>query len=233
VATCKNGTDWSGTFDRDKDNYAVTTAFCDGGTYVWTELALLQMNNFTKNHTEHIGETHYTWPVASIACAAINGDSSADEIFLSGTLYTWVDGVLTKAFQPEYFGKSFDTIDDMTNVWDHWVDSVAVGNFDGNDAGRQQIIFTVCAINTDTKYIYKAGIIGGDTSTKTSCRTITQENTLSLLTVRSPPITAAIYKTTATISTAADGKHNSWWDDTHKGSQRDTQLRARGHRLRQ
>lgn len=214
VATCKNGTDWSGTFDRDKDNYAVTTAFCDGGTYVRTELALVQMNGFTSGHTEHIGETHYTWPVASIACAAINGDSSADEIFLSGTLYTWVDGVLTKAFQPEYFGKKFDTIDDMTGVWDHWVDSVAVGNFDGNDAGRQQIVFTVCAINNDTKYKYKAGIIGGDkygdvTSYDANTGKTTVTSYGQVETYYSSDIQNDKYNLYG-----GEGKHNSWWDDS-------------------
>jgi uncharacterized repeat protein (TIGR02543 family) len=206
IAKCDNGT-WSGVYDRDKDNYAVSTAFYDGGKYDLTELTLLQMNNFTKNHTEHIGVSHYTWPVASVACAAINGDSSADEVFISGTLYTWQDGVLNEEFKPEYFGKSFDTIDGMTNVWDHWVDSVAVGNFDGNDAGRQQIIFTVCAINTDSKYIYKAGIIGGNEYKDVSDATG----------VKSYGTVASYYSSNIQDDGfnlyGGDGKHNSWWDD--------------------
>jgi uncharacterized repeat protein (TIGR02543 family) len=214
VATCKNGTDWSGTYDRDKSNYAVSTVFCQNGAYVRTELALVQMNGFTSGHTEHIGATHYTWPVASIACAAINGDSSADEVFLSGTLYTWEDGVLTKAFQPDYFGKKFDTIDEMTDVWDHWVDSVAVGNFDGNDAGRQQIMFTVCAINKDSKYIYKAGIIGGNKyKDTTSYDADTGKTTVTSYGQAEKYYSSDIQNDTYNLC-GKDQKHNSWWDDT-------------------
>jgi uncharacterized repeat protein (TIGR02543 family) len=213
VATCKDGTDWSGIYDRDGSNYAVTTAYCDGGSYVRTKLALVQMNDFTSHHTEHIGGTHYTWPVASIACAAINGDSSADEIFLSGTLYTWVNGVLTKTFQPEYFGKDFNAIGDMTDVWDHWVDSVTVGNFDGNDAGRQQIMFSVCAINDDGKYIYKAGIIGGDKYSDT----MSYDASAGKFNVTSYGQVESYYSSDIQSDSynlyGGGGKHNSWWDD--------------------
>jgi hypothetical protein len=149
---------WSDLYERDGSNYATATISCDNGAYGRTMLVTTAMNGFTKAHTDN---DKATWPVPAIACVSIDGDSAAADVFLSGTLYSDVSGTLTSVYQPGFFGGKDDL--SVISVQDHWVDSVAVGNFDGNSAGRQQVMFTICEKDEDkNNYLYKVGILGGD-----------------------------------------------------------------------
>jgi len=192
---------WSGLYNRDKENYGVSEILYDNGSYSMTSINTVGMNLFSKKHTEHASWT--TWHLAAVACVAINGASAAEDVFLSGTLYSVVDGELQAAFTPEYFGKSFETINNMDNIKDHWVDSVTVGNFDGNIYGRQQIIFSVCAINDDSKYKYKVGILGGNE----------YDGSTNIVTSY---YSSDIQNDSYNLLVGDEGRHNSWWTNECK-----------------
>jgi putative cell wall-binding protein len=150
---------WSDLYERKKDYYATATISYSNSAYGRTVLVETPTNGFTKAHFDN---NKGSWPVAAIACVSLNGASAADDVFLSGTLYTVEGGSLKSAFEPDFFGGQDDL--SVISVQDHWVDSVAVGNFDGNSAGRQQVLFSICEKDTDKEnYLYKVGIIGGST----------------------------------------------------------------------
>jgi len=159
TATVTDTFKWSNLYERDGSNYATATISCENGAYGRTTLATTAMNGFTKAHTDN---NKSTWPVPAIACVSIDGDSAAADVFLSGTLYSDTTGMLVSVYQPGFFNEKDDL--SVISVQDHWVDSVAVGNFDGNSAGRQQVMFTICEKDKDkNNYLYKVGILGGDT----------------------------------------------------------------------
>ncbi len=91
------------------------------------------------------------------ACVAINGQNAAEYAFINGILYT-LDSNLNKVTEEE----QLSYLDNITGVWANlisgynrmMIQSVAVGNFDGNDAGREQIYCTIGAQKSYDDYIY-------------------------------------------------------------------------------
>ena len=101
----------------------------------------------------------------SVETVAINGKGSAEHIFISGDLYTYNSGKLTAVYQPNYFQQiNSGTGSGLANK-ETYMRSTAVGNFDGNDEGREQIaIVTAAALDKNGKPFYVAyamGMMGG------------------------------------------------------------------------
>ncbi|MBR3227218.1 MAG: fibronectin type III domain-containing protein [Erysipelotrichaceae bacterium] len=99
-----------------------------------------------------------------VETVAINGKGSAELVFINGDLYTYGNGKLTCVFQPDYFQE----VDGATNLKlnkETYMRSMAVGNFDGNEEGREQIAFVTAAAleaGADPFYVsYSLGMIGG------------------------------------------------------------------------
>jgi len=133
-------------------------------SYSRTAVGTVSMNKFT---TGHIANDKDSWPMMATTCVKINGDAAADCFFLSGTLYEWEDGSPAPVFTPDYFTKSYNSANGH-DLQMTWVDAAVAGSFDGNAAGRQQLVLTVgikfSAVSGsmgDAEYAYKLGLIAG------------------------------------------------------------------------
>ena len=97
-------------------------------------------------------------PVAT-ACVAINGQASAEFVFVNGTLYDLSAGSASELTTISYIeedGKTGDFGENSTFFSRAMIQSVAVGNFNGNDAGREQVYCTIGGQNdtSDDNYCY-------------------------------------------------------------------------------
>lgn len=133
-------------------------------SYSRTAVDTVSMNKFT---TGHIANDKDSWPMMPTTCVKINGDAAADCFFLSGTLYEWEDGSPAPVFTPDYFTKSYISANG-NGLQMTWVDAAVAGSFDGNAAGRQQLVVTVGMKFTEksgtmggNEYAYKLGLIAG------------------------------------------------------------------------
>lgn len=112
-------------------------------------------------------------PQYGLKCVAINGPSKPDMVFLNGDLYSYkpeADVKMAQVYQMPYFqqahrrhsiGGTFPYPNaDITNTC---FLSVAAGNFDGNDYGYEQVVFTYALKRGGHEwYNAAAGMLGGD-----------------------------------------------------------------------
>lgn len=159
---------------EDVDKYKLVTAIYRGSTCLMFDKSL-DTNAWTAGDGS-ASAGYYTWAgngttgdqsyqQIAVETVAINGKGSAEHIFISGDLYTYSGGKLTIAYQPKYF----QHVNGANNGWDNketYMRSVAVGNFDGNEEGREQVAFVAAAARDkgDQKayYVsYALGIMGG------------------------------------------------------------------------
>ncbi|MCR4633122.1 MAG: fibronectin type III domain-containing protein [Erysipelotrichaceae bacterium] len=99
-----------------------------------------------------------------VKTVAINGKGrgKAELIFINGDLYAYNNGKMTCVFQPEYF-KYADLGTSARSTEETYVRSVVAGNFDGNDQGREQIVFVLGLASKAVagNVVYTMGMIGG------------------------------------------------------------------------
>ncbi len=107
-------------------------------------------------------EGDHSWQQTGVETVAINGPGSPEHIFINGTLYQVNGSKLAAVYTPEYFEKTDEGMDGMKNE-ETYIRSMAVGNFDGNEQGYQQIAFVVGAADSVVvgKAKYSQGMIGG------------------------------------------------------------------------
>ncbi len=112
-----------------------------------------------------------TVPQFIVKCVALNGGNAAEYIFMNGTLNTYgydsnvQKNTIIHKYTPEYFKHTDDPCHDM-GVAFGFIASAAVGVFDDNEVGREQIAVSV-GLKDDGKdnhaddYSYMLGMIGG------------------------------------------------------------------------
>ena len=64
-------------------------------------------------------------------------------MFLSGTLYDASNNKPVAVYTGDYFKSADDGAGSTTSISNCDIQSIAVGNFDGNKAGREQVVFTI------------------------------------------------------------------------------------------
>ena len=216
TVTYGDKTTWSDLYNRDRNNFGISTVYYNSSTsaYGRYEITLTNMNAYTSGHTgDEAGKV--TWPMPVPKCVSINGDSAADSLFLAGTLYDWSEGGLTPAYTPEFFNSKYDKYNSVTdNIQDHWIEYAAVGNFDGNQVGRQQVMFIAAfKIIGAEDYYFKIGVIGGasyDDKYRDKEKTILQ----SYGTVSS--YYCSTMDEAANLFAVGAERGNSWWDKDYK-----------------
>lgn len=104
-------------------------------------------------------------PQLAVECVAINGQSAAEFVFINGSLYKYAGVGYGEVFTADYFtSEDSDTGEFFgSSVQSCAVTDTAVGVFDGNDQGREQVIFsTVLRQEKDNDdYFYTLGTISG------------------------------------------------------------------------
>lgn len=145
---------------------AYTTLLNNGNRgFVQSEYKVMASNGWTKAGSR---TAEVVSPLA-VEAVAFNGASAADFVFINGTLYNYnaQTGELYKLTSNEY---SFRTNSNgsTNNFWfegeiggkTEFFRSVAVGNFDGNNAGREQIVFVTSAeTGNEDKFSFSKGMI--------------------------------------------------------------------------
>ncbi|MGI6545940.1 MAG: collagen-like triple helix repeat-containing protein [Fastidiosipilaceae bacterium] len=101
------------------------------------------------------------WTPIAVEAVAVDGNTAADHAFISGGLYSVNGGNLVEVFTPDYFKKS-DAGAGSSLVSNTFIASVAVGNFDHNNLGREQVTIAIgLKEKSQDDYYYMLGIIGG------------------------------------------------------------------------
>ena len=99
------------------------------------------------------------WQPMGVECVAFNGHANKELAFIGGTIYD-VDGEPSEKYTPNYFTQNDAGVGSVT-INTGFIPSVAVGNFDGNTYGYEQIIFLVgLKENLYHDYFYLRGFIG-------------------------------------------------------------------------
>lgn len=137
--------------DLDKKNFVVSVINSAQGSnnktvYQRTELENLQMESFTQASIAKSQDSDYVFPHITMASGKTNGKNQPEDVFIDGSLYSFESDSAQKLYTPKLMTQHFDTVLDQgssnkTSVY--WINNVAVGNFDHNDAGREQFVYTV------------------------------------------------------------------------------------------
>lgn len=81
-------------------------------------------------------------PAMESACVAMNGAAGQEYIFIAGSLYSYDGGT---ALALKHTAERYKVRDNGIAgyaISKTWIADVAVGNFDGNDVGREQVIYS-------------------------------------------------------------------------------------------
>ena len=79
-----------------------------------------------------------------VKCFRYQGGAQPDAVFFSGSVYAWDDNSGSGSLAHKYTHGAFTQTDKYigsTKITNKQVQAVAVGNFDGNDEGREQVVF--------------------------------------------------------------------------------------------
>ncbi|MGI6752615.1 MAG: S-layer homology domain-containing protein [Anaerovoracaceae bacterium] len=124
-----------------------------------TRFNQVDANGWLKGTNTSIFTGDKVWQPMGVECVAFNGHANKELMFIGGTIYD-VDGSPSVKYTPDYFTKNDSAVGGST-INTGFIPSLAVGNFDGNKYGYEQIIFTVGLKETSTHdYFYLRGFIG-------------------------------------------------------------------------
>jgi hypothetical protein len=126
------------------------------------------MNNcnkgFVQSEVKTMSANGWTYGVSpnAVEAVAFNGENAADFIFINGSLYTYDSstGGFNTVSSQGYTTSGFQ-FDGALGGHEEFMRSVVVGNFDGNTAGREQILFVASCRDKDSVYSFKKGMIAG------------------------------------------------------------------------
>ena len=124
----------------DGSSYAITTYAFDTNT---NELNLgstskVSMKAFTKDGFYKDDNIH---TIPALTCAAVNGMNEAEQVFLSGTFYKYEQGQWKEDYTAPFAGEADNGIRGYI-ISNTWIDQCVAGNFDENDLGIEQVLYT-------------------------------------------------------------------------------------------
>lgn len=127
---------------------------CVGMTEVWTGVQKNFQGKYEflhrQTHTTNTLTTHGLYSgdeVLSpliVKCFRYQGGAQPDAVFFSGNVYAWADNDGSGTLAHKYTHGAFNHTDKYigsTKITNKQVQAVAVGNFDGNGEGREQVVF--------------------------------------------------------------------------------------------
>ena len=133
-----------------------------GNGFVKTTNQAIESNGWTDGGYHDADDV---WQQLAVESVAINGKGrgAKELVFLSGTLYDTSNNKPVAVYTGDYFKSADDGAGSTTQISNCDIQSIAVGNFDGNTAGREQVVFTIAlkhANNTQSHLLtgYMRGI---------------------------------------------------------------------------
>lgn len=164
-ATFESGTMTSVSHIGDLNKSCYGTAvitFNENGYYV-SDISTINHNEFTGTSVDKWKDDYFVYPQIAVECVATNGKNQAEDVFVSGSFYSYKDNSALPGFSPRLAGQHFDSIlDDNTKTDCYFFGSAVAGNFDGNDVGREQIYYAAWFKNSGGhNYNVYIGLAGG------------------------------------------------------------------------
>ena len=163
----------SSAYDQDTGQTVIAAYRCSGSEYdtlfieehnanTWTEDGLYVARDGNKYKTHAQVPQQY-----SVQCVAINGVGNPSMVFINADLYSFNSEGSKKlkcVHTPRYFTLEDDQfLKDKGEITDMFFVSACAGNFDGNQCGREQVVFTFgLKVAEYERYHIAAGMIGGD-----------------------------------------------------------------------
>ena len=113
-----------------------------GNGFVKTTNQTIESNGWTDGGYHNVDDV---WQQLAVESVAINGKGrgAKELVFLSGTLYDASNNKPVAVYTGGYFKSADDGAGSTTRISNCDIQSIAVGNFDGNTAGREQVVFTI------------------------------------------------------------------------------------------
>ena len=113
-----------------------------GNGFVKTTNQTIESNGWTDGGYHDADDV---WQQLAVESVAINGKGrgAKELVFLSGTLYDASNNKPVAVYTGDYFKSADDGAGSTTSISNCDIQSIAVGNFDGNTAGREQVVFTI------------------------------------------------------------------------------------------
>ena len=113
-----------------------------GNGFVKTTNQTIESNGWTDGGYHDVDDV---WQQLAVESVAINGKGrgAKELVFLSGTLYDASNNKPVAVYTGDYFKSADDGAGSTTRISNCDIQSIAVGNFDGNTAGREQVVFTI------------------------------------------------------------------------------------------
>ena len=113
-----------------------------GNGFVKTTNQTIESNGWTDGGYHNNDDV---WQQLAVESVAINGKGrgAKELVFLSGTLYDASNNKPVAVYTGDYFKSADDGAGSTTSISNCDIQSIAVGNFDGNKAGREQVVFTI------------------------------------------------------------------------------------------
>ncbi len=113
---------------------------------------------FLADDSEH----DQSWQRTAVETVAFDGKKNAETIFINGYLYSYSNKKIISLYQSDYF-KEIDSAMGSHSNEETYIRSMAVGMFDGNVEGREQIVFVEAAAaqGATGNVTYTIGMIGG------------------------------------------------------------------------
>ena len=113
-----------------------------GNGFVKTTNQTIESNGWTDGGYHDADDV---WQQLAVESVAINGKGrgAKELVFLSGTLYDASNNKPVAVYTGDYFKSADDGASSTTRISNCDIQSIAVGNFDGNKAGREQVVFTI------------------------------------------------------------------------------------------
>ena len=150
----------------DLNSEKISVYIIDGGKMIQKEVSA---NKWT---SKGFYDDDDAWNKTATECVAVNGLGNPEMIFISGTLYDYdkESSNLTAVHTPDYFNDTDDGLN-FKLTSNMYVQSAVAGNFDSNDKGFEQVVYTVnckTAGANEENYDYLIGVIGGKNRNKNS-----------------------------------------------------------------
>lgn len=99
---------------------------------------VMDMCNFVNAGFDKDDNVH---PLPALTCAAVNGRNDAEQVFLDGVFWKFEN----ESWKKDYTAKVCQSSDKGIGgyiISDTWVDGCVAGNFDENDLGIEQVLYT-------------------------------------------------------------------------------------------
>ncbi|MCR5728488.1 MAG: hypothetical protein K6G24_13615 [Lachnospiraceae bacterium] len=149
----------------DGDNFATATIKYTGKKYTSSAVDKIETNNF---YRANFDSSDYVCRPITLACAKVNGANNPELVFVCGSIYSYdngrpelplFEGDMKRSLGSILGGKTgTKQVDSSVN----WVQNVTVGNFDGNEAGREQFVFLALEKHSGKeKYSANMAVIAG------------------------------------------------------------------------